>query len=60
MVLKSECNLPTKIVLFALLKALLKDENAFHFILKALFVLKIFKFLCWRFGQAEKTAWFER
>ena len=29
-------------------------ENAFHFILKALFVLKIFNFLSWIFGNAEK------
>ena len=33
---------------------------AFYFILKALFVLKIFKFLSWLFGHAEKTAWLER
>ena len=35
-------------------------KNAFYFILKALFVLKIFKFLCWLFDNVEKTAWFER
>ena len=35
-------------------------KNAFYFILKALFVLKIFKFLSWLFGHAEKTAWLER
>ena len=35
-------------------------ENAFYFILKALFVLKIFKFLSWLFGHVEKTAWLER
>ena len=29
-------------------------ENAFYFTLKALFVLKRFKFLCWLFGQVEK------
>ena len=32
-------------------------KNAFHFILKTLFVLKILKFLSWLFGYAEKTAW---
>ena len=32
-------------------------KNAFYFILKALFVLKIFKFLSWLFGRAEK--WFD-
>ena len=31
-------------------------KNAFYFILKVLFVLKIFKFLFWLFGQVEKTA----
>ena len=29
-------------------------KNAFHFILKALFVLKIFKFLSCHFGHVEK------
>ena len=28
-------------------------KNAFYFNLKALFVLKIFKFLPWRFGHIE-------
>ena len=35
-------------------------KNAFYFILKALFVLKIFKFLSWIFEHVEKTAWLER
>ena len=35
-------------------------KNVFYFILKALFVLKIFKFLYWLFGHVEKTAWLER
>ena len=34
-------------------------KNAFYFILKALFVLKIFKFLSWLFGHLEKTPWLE-
>ena len=34
--------------------------NAFYFILKALFALKIFKFLCWIFGHVEKIAWVKR
>ena len=29
-------------------------KNVFYFILKALFVLKIFKFLSWFFGRVEK------
>ena len=35
-------------------------ENTFYFILKAIFVLKIFKFLSWLFGHVGKTAWLER
>ena len=35
-------------------------KNAFYFILKALFVLKIFGFLSWLSGHVEKTAWLER
>ena len=34
-------------------------NNAFYFILKTLFVLKMFKFLSYRFGHVEKTAWSE-
>ena len=30
------------------------DENAFYFMLKALFILKIFTFLSWHFGYVEK------
>ena len=29
-------------------------KNAFYFTLKARFVLKVFRFLSWRFGYAEK------
>ena len=38
-------------------------ENAFYFTLKALFILKMFKFLSWLFGHVENfeiydvTAW---
>ena len=35
-------------------------KNAFYFILKALFVLKISKFLSWIFGHIEKMAWWAR
>ena len=31
----------------------------FYFTLKALFVLKLFKFLSWVFGYVEKMAWLE-
>ena len=35
-------------------------KNAFDFILKALFVLKIYKLLSWLFGYIEKAAWLEK
>ena len=35
-------------------------KNYFYFALKALFVLKIFKFLSQLFGDVGKTAWLER
>ena len=35
-------------------------KNTFYFILKALFVLNIFKFLSWRFSHVGKKAWLER
>ena len=35
-------------------------KNVFYFNLKALFVLKIFKFLPQPFGHVDKTAWLER
>ena len=34
-------------------------ENAFYFILKAFFILKIIKFLSRLFSQVGKTAYFE-
>ena len=34
-------------------------KNAFYLILKALFVLKLFKFLSRLFGDVEKTVWLE-
>ena len=34
-------------------------KNAFCFILKTLFVLKIFEFLSWLFVHLEKTAYLE-
>ena len=35
------------------------DKKCFYFILKVLFVFKIFKFLSWLFGHVAKTAWSE-
>ena len=34
-------------------------KNAFYFIIKSLFVLKIFKFLSRLFGHVEEKAWLE-
>ena len=52
--LKSDSHPPIKICPLKLMK------NAFNFMLKALFVLKIFKFLLWLYGHLEKTAWLEK
>ena len=35
-------------------------KNAFYFTLKAIFVLKIFRFLSWLFGHVEKAGRLER
>ena len=35
-------------------------KNTFYFILKVLFILKLFKFLSWVFGHVEKTAWLDQ
>ena len=35
-------------------------KNAFFYDLKAIFILKIFKFLSKHFGYAEKTDWLGR
>ena len=53
--LKSDSHLPKKVVLYGLMKAFKMMKNAFYSILKALFILKIFKFLSWRFGHVEKN-----
>ena len=54
--LKSGSHLPKKFVLFEMLKMM---KNTLYFILKALFVLKIFKLLSWFFGHVEKMVNFE-
>ena len=57
--LKSD--LPKKFALFVSLKAFVKMmNNPFYFILKALFILKMFKFLSWHLGHVERTTWLER
>ena len=58
--LKSESHLPKKCVI-SLIESLLKlMKNAFYFILKALYVLKIFLFFSRLFGHVAKTTWLER
>ena len=50
-----------KICIIWLIESPLKMmKNAFHFILKALSILKIFKFLSRHFGHVWKTAWLKR
>ena len=59
-ILKSDSNFVRKILFICFNEGPLKTmENAFYFILKALFVLEIFKFLSWVFGHVEKMAWLE-
>ena len=55
--LKPDSHIPKKIIFICFIESPLKMmKNAFYLILKALFVLKIFKFLSWHFGHAEETA----
>ena len=55
------CNLIKGLGQFLITESPLKTmKNAFYFTLKAILVLKIFKFLFWLFGHVEKTAWLER
>ena len=55
--LKLDSHLPKKIIFICYNESPLKImKNAFYFTLKALFVLKIFKFLSWHFGHVEEIA----
>ena len=55
--LKSDSHLPKKICVICLIESPLKMmKNAFYFILKAFFILKIFQFLSRLFGHLGKTA----
>ena len=59
--LKSVSSLPKKFCFICFIESPLKCmKKAFYFILKALSVLKIFKFSSRLFGHVEKTAWLER
>ena len=55
--LKSDSNFPKKICFNDSPSKVMK--NAFYFILKTFFVVKIFKFLSWHFDLLEKMAWLE-
>ena len=54
--LKSDSHFPKIFLIYFNEIPLKMMKNAFYFILKALFVLKIFKFLSWHFGHVEETA----
>ena len=59
--LKSDSHLLKKMCVSGLIESpLIMMKNALYFILKSLFLLKIFKFLSRLFGHAGKTAWLER
>ena len=54
--LKSDSHLPKKICVICFIESPLKMiKNTFYFMLKALFVLEIFKFLAWLFSHVAKT-----
>ena len=58
MLLKSDSHLPKRFCVICLIENLLEVmKNAFYFILKALFILKIFKYLSRLFDPVGKTAW---
>ena len=60
-IIKSDSHLPKKVFIIYINDSPSKMmKNSFYFILKALFVLKIFNFLSRLFGHVEKTAWLEK
>ena len=59
--LKSDSHVPNSFCVICLIESPLEVmKNAFYFILKALFVFKIFMFLSQHFGHVGETAWLER
>ena len=58
--LKLDSHLPKKVFICFSDSPSKMMKNAFYFILKVLFILKIFKFLSSLSGHVEKTAWLER
>ena len=56
-----ELNVHSKVWQFLTRESPLKMmKNGFYFTLKALFLLKIFKFLSWLFGHIENSTWLDR
>ena len=56
-ILMSDSHLPKEICIIYFIESALKMiKNTFYFILKALFVLEIFRFLSALFGHVGKTA----
>ena len=56
--MKSDSHLPKKFLFICSNESPLEMmEDAVYFILKALFILKILKFLCWHFGHVEEIAY---
>ena len=54
--LKLDSHLPKNLCNLLDRKPFKNDEKCFYFVLKALFVIKIFKFLSRHCGHVEKTA----
>ena len=59
-ILKSDSHLSKKWFYFLWWKPFKIMKNAFYFILKALFLFKIFKFFVLTFWSCKKTGWLER
>ena len=53
---KSDSHFPKKCFICFNERPLTMMKNVFYFILKALFILKVFKSLSWLFSHVEKTA----
>ena len=60
LLLRQDPHVPKKMFYIIQWKPFKMMKSALYFILKALFVFKIFKFLSWIFGYAEKTASLDR
>ena len=59
-ILTSDSHFSNELFYFLLWKPFKMMKNAFYFILKALFLFKIFKFFVLTFWSCKKTGWLER